>query len=90
MLILLNMAYLFPVSCVGVDAVFVGSHVVEQPASKKWKYDNCVDSESEVPGTKVMALPTGTVPCNKHLCDVVAVVKPHIRQLIEDANLVSL
>jgi proteasome activator subunit 3 (PA28 gamma) len=74
----------------GFNPVCVDSHVVEQPASKKWKYDNCVDSEREVPGTKVMALPTGTVPCNKQLCDVVGVVKPHIRQLIEDANLVSM
>ena len=70
------------------NSVCVDSHVVEQPASKKWKYDNCVDSDSEVPGTKVMALPSGTVPCNKHLCSVVGTVKPHIRQLIEDANLV--
>jgi proteasome activator subunit 3 (PA28 gamma) len=73
-----------------VNPVFVDSHVVEQPASKKWKYDNCVDSASEVPGTKVMALLTGAVPCNKHLCDVVGIVKPHIRQLIEDANLVNM
>lgn len=63
--------------------------MVEQPTSKKWKYDNCVGSEIEVPGTKVMALPTGTVPCNKQLCDLVYVVKPHIRQLVEDANLVN-
>ncbi|PNF20712.1 Proteasome activator complex subunit 3 [Cryptotermes secundus] len=72
------------------DPVIVNSHVVEQPANKKWKYDNCVDSGSEVSGTKVMALLSGAVPCNKHLCDVVAVVKPHIRQLIEDANLLKM
>ena len=70
------------------NSVCVDSHVVEQPSGKKRKYDNCVDSETEVPGTKVMALPSGTVPCNKHLCSVVGTVKPHIRQLIEDANLV--
>jgi hypothetical protein len=70
------------------DSICVDSHAVEQPVNKKWKYDNCVDSESEVSGTKVMALPTGTVPCNKQLCSVVSTVKPHIRQLIEDANLV--
>ena len=63
---------------------------MDQPASKKWKYDNCVDSEPEVSGTKVMVLPSGAVPCNKHLCDLVHVVKPHIRQLVEDANLVCL
>ncbi|XP_069677079.1 proteasome activator complex subunit 3 isoform X3 [Periplaneta americana] len=72
------------------DPVIVNSHVVDQPASKKWKYDNCVDSESEVPGTKVMALPSGTVACNKHLCELVHVVKPHIRQLVEDANLLKM
>ena len=70
------------------NSVCVDSHVAEQPSGKKRKYDNCVDSETEVPGTKVMALPSGTVPCNKHLCSVVGTVKPHIRQLIEDANLV--
>ncbi|CAG2065372.1 unnamed protein product, partial [Timema podura] len=35
-----------------------------------------------------MALPSGLVPCNKQLSDLVLVVKPHIRQLIEDTNLV--
>jgi proteasome activator subunit 3 (PA28 gamma) len=70
------------------NSVCVDSHVLEQSSGKKRKYDNCVDSEREVPGTKVMALPSGTVPCNKHLCNVVGTVKPHIRQLIEDANLV--
>ncbi|PSN46138.1 Proteasome activator complex subunit 3 [Blattella germanica] len=59
---------------------------VDPPASKKWKYDNCVDSEPEVSGTKVMALLSGPVPTNKHLSDLVSVVKPHIRKLVEDAN----
>ncbi|XP_021938452.1 proteasome activator complex subunit 3 isoform X2 [Zootermopsis nevadensis] len=72
------------------DPVIVNSHVVEQPSNKRWKYDNCVVSENEVPGTKVMALPTGTVPCNKQLCELVYVVKPHIRQLVEDANLLKM
>lgn len=72
------------------DPVVVNCHVLEQPSGKKRKYDNCVDSETEVPGTKVMALPSGTVPCNKHLCSVVGTVKPHIRQLIEDANLLKM
>lgn len=50
--------------------------------------ENCVDNDG-VSGTKVMALPNGLVPCNKHLCELVHIVKPHIRQLVVDANLVS-
>jgi hypothetical protein len=36
-----------------------------------------------------MAMTNGLVPCNKHLCDLVFQVKPHVRQLVEDSNVVS-
>ncbi|GLG97061.1 hypothetical protein R5R35_009326 [Gryllus longicercus] len=68
------------------EPIAVNSHV-DAPANKKWKYDNNME---DVGGTKVMALPSGAVPCNKHLCDLVLVVKPHIRQLVEDANLLKM
>lgn len=67
------------------DAISINSHDDDAPAAKRIKLGNSVAD-----GTKVMALPTGSVPCNKHLLDVVQVVKPHIRRLLEDSNLVRL
>lgn len=55
----------------------------ELPPAKRPKYDN------DVEGTKVMALPTGSVLTNKHLMELIEIVKPHIRKLVEDSNLVS-
>lgn len=67
------------------DPIVLNSHDDDDtPSTKRRKLDNCV----AIDGTKVMALPTGSVPCNKHLLDVVQIVKPHIRRLIEDSNLV--
>ena len=39
-------------------------------------------------GTKVLVLPNGVAPCNKHVVELIETVKPLIRQLVEDANLV--
>ncbi|XP_014254235.1 proteasome activator complex subunit 3 [Cimex lectularius] len=58
-----------------------------EPAPKKLKTDalaNCVE------GTKVMALESGPVPCNQVLLHVIRTVKPHIKQLVEDANLLKM
>lgn len=61
------------------------NHSEDGPITKKIKMDNSVDETS---GTKVMILPNGPVPCNKPLCELIHVVKPYIRQLLEDSNLV--
>lgn len=45
---------------------------------------------SGVDGTRVLLLPNGVVPCNKTLCELIAIVKPHIRGLVEDANMVKM
>lgn len=37
----------------------------------------------------MLVLPCGTVPCNKHIVELADLTKPHIRQLVEDTNLVS-
>lgn len=66
------------------DPIIFNSHT-ELPPAKKTKFDNSISQD----GTKVMALPTGPVLCNKYLMDMIEVVKPHIRKLIEDSNLVS-
>lgn len=35
-----------------------------------------------------MVLPTGSVPCNSHIRQMIKIVKPYIWNLVEDANLV--
>lgn len=62
------------------------NHSQDGPPTKRARVENNLE---DVPGTKVMVLPNGPVPCNKPLCDIIHVVKPYIRQLLEDSNLVS-
>ncbi|KAL7300739.1 hypothetical protein TKK_0006716 [Trichogramma kaykai] len=68
------------------DAISV-NHTDDGPVTKKAKLDNSV----EIPtGTKVMVLPSGPIPCNKNLSDLIGIVKPYIRQLLEDSNLLKM
>jgi len=67
------------------DPILVNSHS-ELPPAKKTKYDNSISKE----GSKVMVLPLGSVPTNKHLVELVESVKPHIRKLVEDSNLMKM
>lgn len=41
-------------------------------------------------GTKVMALPSGSVHCNAPICELIKVAKPVIRKLVEDSNLLKM
>uniref|UniRef100_A0A182J9X5 Proteasome activator PA28 C-terminal domain-containing protein n=1 Tax=Anopheles atroparvus TaxID=41427 RepID=A0A182J9X5_ANOAO len=41
-------------------------------------------------GTKVHALPSGRVECNKQISELVFIVKPIIRTLVEDSNLLKM
>ncbi|CAG2168600.1 unnamed protein product [Oppiella nova] len=59
----------------------------DQP-SKKRKYA-AIDCDG-VSGTKVLVLPNGVAPCNKHVVELIELVKPLIRQLVEDANLLKM
>lgn len=45
---------------------------------------------SDTTGTKVMILPSGTVKCNTPICEVINIVKPVIRALVEDSNLLKM
>ncbi|XP_046677788.1 proteasome activator complex subunit 3-like isoform X1 [Homalodisca vitripennis] len=65
---------------------FNNSHL--EPVAKKAKLEmNCMN---EVSGTKVLALLSGTAPSNQLLSDMIQTVKPHIKQLVEDANLLKM
>lgn len=44
---------------------------------------------NHIQGSKVLVLPNGVVTVNKKLTELIGVVKPLIRELVEDANLVS-
>ncbi|XP_033339362.1 proteasome regulator gamma isoform X2 [Megalopta genalis] len=63
------------------------NHSEDVPPTKKVKVDNSIDNTS---GTKVMVLTNGPVLCNKPLCDLICIVKPYIRQLLEDSNLLKM
>jgi len=56
--------------------------------SKKRKY-SAIDCDG-MSGTKVLVLPNGIAPCNKHVVELIELVKPLIRQLVEDANLLKM
>jgi proteasome activator subunit 3 (PA28 gamma) len=57
----------------------------DQPSAKRARVE-----ASDVIGTKVMILPSGSVKCNAPICDIIKVVKPVIRSLVEDSNLLKM
>lgn len=59
----------------------------DEPNAKRSRLETD-SSNTTIDGTKVYALPNGTVPCNQPLTDLIHLVKPHIRELVEDSNLV--
>lgn len=46
-----------------------------------------VEDEDVPAGTKVKILTNGTVKCNIPICDLIKIVKPVIRALVEDGKL---
>ncbi|XP_055712941.1 proteasome activator complex subunit 3 isoform X2 [Phlebotomus papatasi] len=69
------------------DAVPVNSYgdsKEDPPPTKKARM------ETTVSGTKVMALPSGIVNCNAPICDLIKIVKPVIRALVEDSNVLKM
>ncbi|KAH8345207.1 proteasome activator complex subunit 3 [Drosophila kikkawai] len=76
----LNIPALPPVLVKQESAAEDGDH----PPTKRARNDVLIT------GVPVLALPTGTVPCNKPLCDMIKVVKPIIRKLVEDSNLLKM
>ncbi|XP_072949096.1 proteasome activator complex subunit 3 isoform X2 [Epargyreus clarus] len=62
-----------------------------EPNSKRPRVDESeVSSNTTIEGTRVYSLPNGVVPCNKRLCELIHLVKPHIRELVEDSNLLKM
>ncbi|CAH0555251.1 unnamed protein product [Brassicogethes aeneus] len=67
------------------DPILLNCHN-DMPPTKKTKFDNSLSQD----GTKVMIIPTGSVPTNKNLVELIENVKPHIRKLVEDSNLMKM
>ena len=71
-------------------------HGSESRGKKRKLHDEITNGETDdavlgaTTGTKVFALTSGPVPCNTKITNLIDIVKPHIRQLVEDANLVSI
>lgn len=54
------------------------------------KASNAATTQQPVSGTRVLALPSGTVYCNSPICELIKIVKPVIRALVEDSNLLKM
>ncbi|CAH1788499.1 unnamed protein product [Owenia fusiformis] len=59
------------------------------PQPKKRKLD-LMDGLSEFPGCRILGLPNGTSPSNKHISSLLDQVKPYIRDLIDHANMIRM
>ncbi|KAI1283823.1 Proteasome activator complex subunit 3 [Halotydeus destructor] len=70
------------------DAAIYNNHSGDQ-GTKKRKFSE-VAFDTEIVGTKVLVLPNGTAPANKLLSELIQMVKPKMKQLIEDANLLKM
>ncbi|KAI7692469.1 hypothetical protein SSS_07311 [Sarcoptes scabiei] len=46
------------------------------------------NSSNHLDGSRVLILPYGSVRCNIHIIELIDIVKPLIRQLVDDTNLV--
>ncbi|CAL4122344.1 unnamed protein product [Meganyctiphanes norvegica] len=69
------------------EAQIINSHDGDPPGGKKRKMS---DNGEDVSGTKVMVLPSGSVPINPHITEMVDIIKPLIRTLVEEANLLKM
>ncbi|CAG9761057.1 unnamed protein product [Ceutorhynchus assimilis] len=69
------------------DPILVTANEVDPPA-KRTKREQSPESHST--GASVNILPMGSVPCNKTLVDLINIVKPHIRKLVEDSNMTKM
>jgi len=64
-----------------------GARTISAPAAPAT--DGELDN-GQIHGTKVLALVSGPVFCNKKITRLIDIVKPHIRELVEDSNLLKM
>ncbi|XP_049866837.1 proteasome activator complex subunit 3-like [Pectinophora gossypiella] len=61
----------------------------DEPRAKRRRLEVSL-ATANVEWPKVYTLPNGPAPCNKSLSDMIRTIKPHIRQLVEDSNLLKM
>lgn len=71
---------------INVPEPIVNNDDDEPPTAKRARVEAATDST----GTRVMILPNGSVKCNAPICEIIKVVKPVIRGLVEDSNLLKM
>ncbi|XP_050082515.1 proteasome activator complex subunit 3 [Anopheles aquasalis] len=69
--------------------VETGSGDASTNAAKRQRLNSSYGLDGEG-GTNVLALPTGRVDCNKAISELILIVKPVIRALVEDSNLLKM
>lgn len=65
----------------------VNNHDGDPPGKKRKIGEN---TDEAMMGSKVFVLPSGSVPINAHITLMVDTIKPLIRQLVEEANLLKM
>lgn len=63
---------------------------LELPKATKRRRIEPIMRSANMEWAKVYTLPNGPAPCNRPLSDLIHLVKPHLRELIEDTNLLKL
>ncbi|XP_077978087.1 proteasome activator complex subunit 3-like [Glandiceps talaboti] len=67
------------------DPLIFNSSEVNQPTKKRK-----IEENDSIPGSKVLCLPNGTVPCNTYILSMVETLKPSICTLIDKCNLIKM
>lgn len=88
----LSLKYISTIYFQDLNIPVPASQSSNEPNAKRPRIDSSdlTSSNTSIEGTKVYSLPNGTVPCNKSLSELMLLVKPHIRELVEDSNLVNI
>ena len=58
--------------------------------AKQWEKKRKLEEETDLEGSKVFVLPNGVVKTNQTISKLLKVVKPHLRQLVQDTNLLKM
>ncbi|KAK2191119.1 hypothetical protein NP493_59g00003, partial [Ridgeia piscesae] len=77
---------------ISVPEQLVANEMLLEPSLKKRKHDpnSVTDVPLPVSASRAMLMQQATVPCNKHLVELIDTVKPCIRELIDHANLIKM
>jgi proteasome activator subunit 3 (PA28 gamma) len=73
-----------------IPAPILLNHNSDGQATKKRKVDHINNDVEEISGSKVLLFPNGEVPPNKHIVELVDIVKPEVIELIDYGNKIKM